>query len=255
MGYLICKKCKKYYKLQEGEVPTNFENKCNCGNTLRYVENLDIVSSDWKEAPITITCPKCGFKNPQNLNYCESCSSSLYKKDTYKRKTNKNETHNFISNILTFWNKLDKNHQYLIYASVILIFLIIAYRLALFSDINTGGNGENALITGLFLLAWIIPLFMGYKSKNKALKYGVILAMVYLITDTLILDLDTFTTISYGTPIEQLAIQDALNYGGVSYFPSIENILFVTIVFIILTFVGTVIAKRNVKEKNRSYNK
>lgn len=52
MGYLICSKCKGYYKLQSSESVKDFINECDCGGKIRYVENLDIVDPQWK--PITI---------------------------------------------------------------------------------------------------------------------------------------------------------------------------------------------------------
>jgi hypothetical protein len=52
MGYLICSKCKSYYKLQSGESAKNFVNLCDCGGKYRYIENLDIVDPDWKQVSI-----------------------------------------------------------------------------------------------------------------------------------------------------------------------------------------------------------
>jgi hypothetical protein len=52
MGYLICGKCKSYYKLQSGESANDFVDYCDCGGKLRYVENLDIVDPNWKQFPI-----------------------------------------------------------------------------------------------------------------------------------------------------------------------------------------------------------
>ncbi len=48
MGFLICGKCKSYYKLEKGEKAKDFGDKCPCGGSLRYVENLDIVDPRWK---------------------------------------------------------------------------------------------------------------------------------------------------------------------------------------------------------------
>lgn len=48
MGYLICVKCKSYYKLQKGEQAKDFVDYCACGGQLRYVQNLDIVDLHWK---------------------------------------------------------------------------------------------------------------------------------------------------------------------------------------------------------------
>ncbi|MDD3984993.1 MAG: MFS transporter [Methanobacterium sp.] len=49
MGYLICSKCKSYYKLQTSESAKDFMDKCVCGGKLRYLENLDIVDPKWKQ--------------------------------------------------------------------------------------------------------------------------------------------------------------------------------------------------------------
>ena len=52
MGYLVCSKCKSYYKLQSGESAKDFVDDCDCGGKLRYVENLDIVDPNWKQVSI-----------------------------------------------------------------------------------------------------------------------------------------------------------------------------------------------------------
>ena len=52
MGYLICSKCKSYYKLQSGESAKNFVGNCDCGGKYRYVENLDFVDPNWKQVYI-----------------------------------------------------------------------------------------------------------------------------------------------------------------------------------------------------------
>lgn len=41
MGYLICERCEGYYKLNEGELPEDFE-RCQCGGKLDYVEEFEI---------------------------------------------------------------------------------------------------------------------------------------------------------------------------------------------------------------------
>lgn len=52
MGYLICSKCKSYYKLQTSESAKNFMDKCDCGGKLRYLENLDIIDPQWKQVSL-----------------------------------------------------------------------------------------------------------------------------------------------------------------------------------------------------------
>lgn len=50
MGYLICSKCRFYYKMESGESKKDFTSNCDCGSKLRYVENLDIVDPSWKQS-------------------------------------------------------------------------------------------------------------------------------------------------------------------------------------------------------------
>ena len=40
-GYLVCTKCNTYYKLQPGESPDDFDNKCECGGKFKYYNNID----------------------------------------------------------------------------------------------------------------------------------------------------------------------------------------------------------------------
>ncbi len=52
MSYLLCSKCKSYFKLQSGESAKDFVDLCYCGGKLRYVENLDIIDPQWKQITI-----------------------------------------------------------------------------------------------------------------------------------------------------------------------------------------------------------
>lgn len=40
-GYLVCDKCRSYYKIQPDESPDNFTDKCECGGKLEYYDNID----------------------------------------------------------------------------------------------------------------------------------------------------------------------------------------------------------------------
>jgi len=39
-GYLVCDKCNRYYKLQPGESPEDFEDTCECGGKLEYRDKI-----------------------------------------------------------------------------------------------------------------------------------------------------------------------------------------------------------------------
>lgn len=46
VGYLKCEKCGGYYELQKGESPDDFQDKCECGGNLNYVESFDMNKPD-----------------------------------------------------------------------------------------------------------------------------------------------------------------------------------------------------------------
>lgn len=101
MGYLICGKCKSYYKLQPGESADDFIDQCNCGGKLRYAENIDIVHPDWKEAPINDICPNCGDKNPKGTIFCNNCGKQIQdinNKKEYQKNKQQNQTYQHKTN-------------------------------------------------------------------------------------------------------------------------------------------------------------
>ena len=78
MGYLLCEKCGGYYKLQPGESPEEFGDKCECGGVLKYVDTLESIDTKkMEEMKSTITCPRCGTENPEDAKLCKSCKRFL----------------------------------------------------------------------------------------------------------------------------------------------------------------------------------
>ncbi len=49
MAYLVCTNCKGYYPLQEGESPDDFQDKCQCGGDLEFMESLNMDSLEETE--------------------------------------------------------------------------------------------------------------------------------------------------------------------------------------------------------------
>jgi hypothetical protein len=41
-GYLICDNCGSYFELLKGESPKDYDLKCECGGTFKYIENVDL---------------------------------------------------------------------------------------------------------------------------------------------------------------------------------------------------------------------
>jgi len=113
-GYLFCDECGKYYELQPGELPTEFDDKCDCGGNLRFVNSIEglkedksvqtkqinqksKISNEDKQLikgqsiipPIIKTnvfkCPDCGHKVSKDANDCPNCGRHLTEKDKGKR--------------------------------------------------------------------------------------------------------------------------------------------------------------------------
>jgi len=77
-GYLLCDTCHGSYELQPGELPADFSEKCECGGNLKFVEKLPDFTPDVKEIPISMMCPICGTKNPEETEFCVSCGNNLF---------------------------------------------------------------------------------------------------------------------------------------------------------------------------------
>jgi len=94
MPYQVCEKCGRIYKLKEGESPAK---KCECGESLNYVQNFDMhVMDDFDPFDEFITCPDCGKENPKTLDNCESCGKPLNKTNfTEKSKLQQERKINF----------------------------------------------------------------------------------------------------------------------------------------------------------------
>lgn len=99
-GYLICKDCNGYYKLQEGESPDDPQNlrfwdtenevfecfdKCDCGGELVYTESIEEFFDESIEKSVeppsdsgeTVVCPSCGKENPAKNKFCTECGQKL----------------------------------------------------------------------------------------------------------------------------------------------------------------------------------
>jgi hypothetical protein len=148
MGYLICSKCKGYYKLKSGESPKDFISECDCGGKIRYIENLDIVDPQWK--PVTITKKKTQkeifsekiktvTKVPQELKnrfqqFMKRYNNRLYRARN-QRRINRNPQGMDMANIQSILNELNfKNIRWIIVIPpAIAITLILAYAPSIFT--------------------------------------------------------------------------------------------------------------------------
>ena len=55
MSYLVCKKCKSYYKLKHGEKPEDYSSECECGGKLKFTKNFNINKKDMKKIRIKLS--------------------------------------------------------------------------------------------------------------------------------------------------------------------------------------------------------
>lgn len=168
MGYLVCSKCKSYYKMQSGESPKDFVDTCDCGGKIRYIENLDIVDPHWK--PFTIrkkptkkeifknktqsifSLRKINLKNRFQQFYYNTIGKHIPNRNQYRINRNPyGKQSNFIN---TLRNELNfHNIQWiLVIPATIIITLILGFAQGI-----------------LTLLTFLIFLSVGYLSKNMAI--------------------------------------------------------------------------------------
>ena len=166
MGYLICGKCKRYYKLQSDESAKDFVDECDCGGKMRYVENLDIVDPAWKQVSLgkkptkkeilknktqfIFSFRKLNIKNRLNQFYYNNIGKHIYNAQNQQR-IHRNPTGmqaGFINSILNELNL--HNIQWILVLPVsIVITLILTFT-----------NGISTL------LIFILLVIIGYLSKN-----------------------------------------------------------------------------------------
>jgi len=82
MGFIKCKSCGGYYKLQSGESIDDF-GLCRCGGSLKYVQGLKAARID-ELGPFgkTKICSGCGKENIKTSQICVFCGKKLDKKVT-----------------------------------------------------------------------------------------------------------------------------------------------------------------------------
>lgn len=166
MGYLICGKCKSYYKLQSGESAKDFVDECDCGGKMRYVENLDIVDPAWKQVSLgkkptikeilkhktqfIFSFRKLNIKNRLNQFYYNNIGKHIYNAQN-KHRIHRNPTGMQTGLINSILNELNLNNiQWILVLPVsIAIILILTFT----AGIST-------------LLIFILLVIIGYLSKN-----------------------------------------------------------------------------------------
>lgn len=167
MGYLICSKCKGYYKLREDERVKDFTSQCDCGGKLRYVENLDIIDPQWKSVEIakkktkkeilnnklrsTFTLPKLNIRNRLNNFYNNTFKNRFYNNGN-QRRMNRNPYSmdaNFMNSLMSELN-LHNLHWMIIIPMTIAVTLILTF------------------LSGIYtLLTFLILLGVGYLIEDR----------------------------------------------------------------------------------------
>jgi len=78
LGYIVCEKCGGYYELQEGEALDDFQS-CECGGKLKYVKNLEQLTSKSDKLKKMSNCSFCGTENLKDDKFCGNCGKPLNK--------------------------------------------------------------------------------------------------------------------------------------------------------------------------------
>ncbi|UTB32897.1 MAG: MFS transporter [Methanobacterium sp. ERen5] len=165
MGYLVCSKCKSYYKLLSNESPKDFTDECDCGGKLRYIENLDIVNPNWKQVTFRkkptlkerwnkkskslFSLPKINLKNRLNQFYYNYIGRHIYKaRNQHRVHRNPGMKAGFLNSLMNEFH-LDNIQWSLIIPMTIAITMILAFTHGIF-----------------LLLTFALLVIMGYLSEN-----------------------------------------------------------------------------------------
>lgn len=166
MGYLVCSKCKSYYKLQSNESPKDFTDKCDCGAKLRYIENLDIVDPNWKQVSFKkrptmkerlnkksksiFSLPNINLKNRLNQFYYNTIGRHIYKARNQRRVHRNSQGMQFglLNSMMNEFN-LDNVRWLLVIPMTMAITLILVFT-----------HGISLLLT------FVLLVIIGYLSEN-----------------------------------------------------------------------------------------
>ena len=103
-GYLVCGECKKYIKLQPGELPADLSGKCECGGKLEYAGSSD--ASDTNSA-LTDKTDKTPTNKPTNKDQAikyKAFNNKIYEDSALKYKAeHKEENVKYAPVYLTLW--------------------------------------------------------------------------------------------------------------------------------------------------------
>ena len=121
MGYLKCEKCGGYYELQDGESPADFEDICECGGQLNYVQNLDDFSNivpDSNDNNLNNHETLDDYLNHTSSNENTAAKNNKVSSDKLTSQKanphstkNKNPKVNNIKPILNWWQKQNQNKK------------------------------------------------------------------------------------------------------------------------------------------------
>lgn len=143
MGFLKCKSCGGYYKLQPRESRDDF-GACKCGGSLKYVKGLKAARID-ELGPFSKTkaCPKCRKENVKTSKICVFCGQKLNK------------------------GKLTLSDELLRLASILIGIIVVLIHLILFSI------GLDIIIIGGFVSSILIS-----KNENECILDGILLGLI-----------------------------------------------------------------------------
>lgn len=144
MGFLKCKSCGGYYKLQGEESPDDF-GACRCGGSLKHVRSLKAAKIDeFGQFNKLKLCSKCGKENVKTSQICVFCGQKLDKD-----------------------KKLTRFNGLLRFLAIFIGIIIVLIPLILFSI------GPDMIIIGSFVASVLVS-----KNEKEGILNGIILGLI-----------------------------------------------------------------------------
>ena len=194
MGYLKCDKCDGYYKLQEGESPEDFVS-CECGGKLRSVKDSLTKNHEIVKNQINY-CSNCGSKIKYNSNFCKNCGMQIINQSNINpnekicsncgsiNDNDKSFCKECGTNLGTINNKVKKlvENGFIKNDNINWIGILLGSIVGLIMIFSFSSSPSFIPIYILSLvIGGFIASFIGGGKYKIALKYGLIIALTFVI--------------------------------------------------------------------------
>jgi hypothetical protein len=193
MGYLVCEKCGGHYELEDNESPEDFDDTCECGGKLNYIESLEEMKGVKLSSDSSISserffkkCPYCGFNNKYQAKFCKQCGKKLEK------------------NLITRIN--DEINVLAVFIGLGVSCIVLIIGSLLFGSIVASASLDLSIYVGLVLIVMVFcggtaTGLVGCHDFKDGIMNGLILSLISLVILGFVVGVMLFITLGIAAAI------------------------------------------------------